>query len=106
MVDRSSTAQGPRARGVRSQARTYALIVGLFLGLLMVALATSWAAIDVVNATRAYATGEGRYSKAEKMAVLDLHRYVVSHDGADYEAFQRDIAVPLADHAGRVALEQ
>jgi two-component system cell cycle sensor histidine kinase PleC len=106
MADRSSTAQAPTGNIARSQLRTYAIIVGLFLGLLMVALATSWAAIDVVNATRAYATGEGRYSKAQKMAVLDLHRYATSHDGADYAAFQRDIAVPLADHAGRLALER
>jgi len=91
---------------VRSQARSYAFIVGLFLGLLVVALGTSWAAIDLVNATRAYATGEGRYSKAQKMAVLDLNRYATSHNTADYDAFQRDIAVPLGDHAGRVALEQ
>ena len=107
MVDRSSTAQASAAAGIaRSQVRTYAIIAGLFLVLLVVALATSWAAIDIVNATRAYATGEGRYSKAEKMAVLDLHRYAASRDIADYEAFRRDIAVPLADHAGRVALEQ
>jgi len=108
MVDRSSTAETSAATAHigRSQVRTYAIIVGLFLGLLIVALATSWAAIDVVNATRAYATGEGRYSKAQKMAVLDLHRYAASHDIADYDAFQRDMGVPLADHEGRVALEQ
>ena len=108
MVDVSNTAQasGATANIARSQMRTYAIIVGLFLGLLIVALATSWAAIDVVSATRAYATGEGRYSKAEKMAVLDLHRYAASRNAADYDAFQRDIAVPLSDHAGRLALEQ
>jgi hypothetical protein len=102
----SSRAHASPANIVRSQARSYAFIVALFLGLLIVALGTSWAAIDLVNATRAYATGEGRYSKAQKMAVLDLQRYAASHDIADYRAFQTDIAVPLGDHAGRVALEQ
>jgi signal transduction histidine kinase len=86
--------------------RGFALVAGLFIALLAVALTTSWAAIELVNETRAYATGEGRYSKAEKMAVLDLHRYANFRDEADYRAFHADIAVPLGDHAARVALER
>ncbi|HWD29210.1 MAG TPA: ATP-binding protein [Rhizomicrobium sp.] len=88
----------------RTPWRGFALIAGLFVVLLAAALTTSWAAIEVVNETRAYATGEGRYSKAEKMAVLDLHRYADFRDAADYAAFKADLSVPLGDHAGRVAL--
>jgi PAS domain S-box-containing protein len=102
---------GPRVRGsifnpfaVRGQVHSYALIAGIFVVLLIVALTTSWTAIEVVNDTRAYATGEGRYSKAEKMAVLDLHRYVDSRDEADYRAFLRDIDVPRGDRDARIAL--
>ena len=89
-----------------AQGRGFALIVALFLGLLMIALTSSWAAIELVNETRAYATGEGRYSKAEKMAVLDLHRYAHFSQEADYAAFRRDIAVPRGDHAARLALDR
>ena len=89
-----------------AQGRGFALIVALFLGLLVIALTSSWAAIELVNETRAYATGEGRYSKAEKMAVLDLHRYAHFSQEADYAAFKRDIAVPRGDHAARVALDR
>jgi signal transduction histidine kinase len=88
----------------RTPWRGFALIAGLFVVLLGAALTASWAAIELVNETRAYATGEGRYSKAEKMAVIDLHRYANFHDAADYAAFQADLAVPLGDHAARVAL--
>jgi signal transduction histidine kinase len=87
-----------------AQTKSYVLIVAIFLTLGAVALATSWAGIELVNETRAYATGEGRYSKAEKMAVLDLYRYADSRDGRDYEAFGRDIAVPLGDRDARQAL--
>ncbi len=76
----------------------------MFLVLLVVALVASWCAIALVNDTRAYATGEGRYSKAEKMAVLDLYRYANSGDERDYSAFLDDLAVPLGDRAARAAL--
>ncbi len=82
------------------------VIAALFVSLLAIALAASWVAIELVNDTRAYATGEGRYSKAEKMAVLDLYRYAGTKDERDYRAFLADIAVPRGDHAARVALEQ
>jgi PAS domain S-box-containing protein len=90
----------------RLQRRTYAIILGVFVLLLLMALVASWAAIELINSTRAYATGEGRYSKAEKMAVLDLHRYVYSRDQKDYETFLDVIGVPRGDHMARVALSQ
>ena len=89
----------------RQQKRGFALIAGIFVGLLLISLAASWAAIEAVNGTRAYATGEGRYSKAQKIAVLYLHRYADSGAGRDYQAFLAAIAVPRGDRAARLALE-
>ncbi|MGD0142663.1 MAG: PAS domain-containing sensor histidine kinase [Rhizomicrobium sp.] len=97
---------GPPASAARWQKRSYLMIAGLFLTLLVTALATSWAAIELVNDTRAYATGEGRYSKAEKMAVLDMYRYADSADARDYRAFLEDMTVPRGDRAARLALTQ
>lgn len=93
-----------RPIAARGQWRSYALIGAIFVALLVVALVTSWIAIEVVNDTRAYATGEGRYSKGEKMAVLDLYRYADSRRQADYDAFLRDISVPRGDRDARLAL--
>ena len=94
------------ASAARAQKRSYFVIAGLFLTLLVIALATSWAAIEIVNDTRAYATGEGRYSKAQKMAVLDLYRYADTQNEQDYRAFLADVAVPRGDRAARLALTQ
>jgi PAS domain S-box-containing protein len=82
----------------------YVLIVGLFLLLLSVSLFVSWNAIETIDDTRAYAIGEARYSKAQKMAVIDLYRYADSRQQADYDAFLKDIDVPLGDRAAREAM--
>ncbi len=97
---------GTPASAARSKRRSYVVIAALFLTLLVIALAASWAAIELVNDTRAYATGEGRFSKAEKMAVLDMYRYANTGDARDRRAFLTDIAVPLGDRFARAALER
>jgi signal transduction histidine kinase len=97
---------GTPASIARSKRRSYVVIAALFLTLLVIALATSWAAIELVNDTRAYATGEGRFSKAEKMAVLDMYRYANTGDARDHRAFLTDIALPLGDRSARAALEK
>ncbi|MBI3677346.1 MAG: PAS domain S-box protein [Proteobacteria bacterium] len=88
----------------RSPKRGYVLIVAMFLSFLSVALATSWGAVELVNTARAFATVEGLYSKASKSAALDLTRYAYSQKPSDYDAFRKDIAVPLGDRAARLAL--
>lgn len=88
----------------RQQLLSYALILSIFLLLLVVALSASWMAIELVNDTRSYATGEGRYSKAEKIAVLNLHRYAYSGNPKEYERFLEAIKVPRGDHIARSAL--
>jgi PAS domain S-box-containing protein len=110
MLDAAEPAAGkPELRlaaAARQQIRSFSVIVGTFILLLVMALAASWIAIEIVNTTRAYATGEGRYSKAEKIAVLDLHRYAYSGSPADYQAFLAAIAVPRGDFKGRTAMER
>ena len=93
-----------RAARASPKTRSFAIVAVMFPVLLLVSLAESWQAIELVNETRAYAVGEGRYSKAQKMAVLDLYRYAHSESTRDFDAFLRDISVPRGDHAARVAL--
>src|SRR5260221_6308753 len=97
--------QAPGDAG-RGHLKSHALIIGLFVSLLVISLAASWAAIDVVNSTRAYATGEGRYSKAEKAAVIDLHRYAYSHNERDYRSFVEAARIPRGDQLARAALQR
>jgi PAS domain S-box-containing protein len=89
----------------RGQVRSFVLLAATFIILLLVDLAACWAALEVVNGTRAYAVGEGRYSKGQKIAVLALDRFIDSRAQADYDAFLAAIAVPRGDRDARVALE-
>jgi hypothetical protein len=89
----------------RRQVRSLGVIVTTFILLLVISLAASWGAIRVVDATRAYATGEGRYSKAQKIAVLNLYRFAYSGRQSDYDAFLAATAVPRGDRKARLALE-
>ena len=47
----------------RRRVRGLTVIVTVFILLLVASLAASWVAVRVVDATRAYATGEGRYGE-------------------------------------------
>jgi PAS domain S-box-containing protein len=89
----------------RGQVRSFALLAATFIALLLVDLAACWGALEVVNGTRAYAVGEGRYSKGQKIAVLALDRFIDSRAQTDYDAFLAAIAVPRGDRDARVALE-
>jgi hypothetical protein len=89
----------------RRRARGLAVIVTVFILLLVASLAASWVAVRVVDATRAYATGEGRYSKAQKIAVLNLYRFAFSGRQSDYDAFLAATAVPRGGRKARLALE-
>jgi len=89
----------------RQQRRSFVLIAGTFVVLLQLSIATSWGAIELVNSTRAYSTGEGRYSKAQKVAVVRLHRYADQHQEGDYKVFLDAIEIPRGDHAARMAME-
>lgn len=89
----------------RHQARSFALLAVTFILLLMIDLAACWGALEVVNGTRAYAVGEGRYSKAQKIAVLALDRFIDSRGQSDYDAFLDAVAVPRGDRDARVALQ-
>jgi diguanylate cyclase (GGDEF)-like protein len=88
----------------RRQSYSFTVIATTFILLLVISLAASWAAIRIVDATRAYATGEGRYSKAQKIAVIELHRFACSGRSSDYAAFLAAIAVPRGDRDARLAL--
>jgi signal transduction histidine kinase len=93
-----------RAARASPKTRSFAIVALMFPALLLLSLAASWQAVELVNETRAYAVGEGRYSKAQKMAVLDLYRYAHTEDRRDFEAFLTDIRVPQGDRAAREAL--
>jgi len=90
----------------RGQVRSFVLLAATFIALLLIDLAACWTALEVVNGIRAYAVGEGRYAKGQKLAVLALNRYIESRSQADYDAFLAGIAIPRGDRDARVMLEE
>jgi PAS domain S-box-containing protein len=85
--------------------RSFVLLAATFIALLLIDLAACWTALEVINGIRAYAVGEGRYAKGQKIAVLALNRFIESRSEADFDAFLAGIAVPRGDRDARVAME-
>jgi len=108
-MPRLSSPPSTRSNGVlgvsRGQVRSFVLLAATFIGLLLVDLAACWTALEVINGIRAYAVGEGRYAKGQKIAVLALNRYIDSRSQADYDTFLAGIAVPRGDRDARIALQ-
>ena len=82
------------------------LIAGVFILMIAGLLAVANLGMDVLTSMRAYVAGEGFWSKAQKDAVHYLLRYGKTHAEEDYQRYERAIAVPLADHDARSAMEQ
>jgi PAS domain S-box-containing protein len=95
-----------RAQVAKDQRRSFVVLVIMFIAIQVVILALAFGAIWLVNQTRAYAAGEGLYSKGQKQAVYALQRYAFSSNPADFEEFQRRIQVPIGDRKARQALQQ
>jgi PAS domain S-box-containing protein len=76
-----------------------------FAILLIIDLAAGWLAVDVVDSTRAYSVGAAFYAKSQKIAVVSLNRFVMSHAQDDFDIFQNNLAVPLGDRAARLIMQ-
>jgi hypothetical protein len=77
-----------------------------FILIIIFMLGMIWASLDVLNAVRAYVTGESLWSKGQKSAVHFLSRYAHTLSDEDYQHYLKAIAIPLGDHVARLALEQ
>ncbi len=62
--------------------------------------------IHTLSSTRAFVSGEGLYSKAQKEAVYSLRKYAASFDENDYNAFELFINIPSGDKKARLELEK
>ena len=58
----------------------------------------------ILSDVRAYVAAEGLYAKAQKRAVIRLHRYVQSRSEAHYQAFVEELGVSIGDRDARLAL--
>ncbi len=64
------------------------------------------AVLEIQAGATAYIIGEGHWSKAQKDAVYHLYRYAEYGEAQSLVQTRKALAVPLADRAARLALEQ
>lgn len=62
--------------------------------------------LTIMSSVRAYVAGEGQWSKGQKDAIRSLSLYAMTGQESHFQDFRSAIAVPLADRAARLAMEQ
>lgn len=81
-------------------------VVGV-MGLLIAAeLGTLYFAMTTLSAVRAFVSGEGSWSKAQKNAVYNLQLYAITREEDYYAKFHEQLVVPLGDREARAELNK
>jgi PAS domain S-box-containing protein len=99
----------PRDSGAEvlpKSARTLRVVVVLFVAIFLCFLILDNFRIQTLASIRAFVEGEGLWSKAQKEAVIALHRYARSHDEKDFGDYLNSIQIPAGDHLARLELEK
>ncbi|PTQ70024.1 EAL domain-containing protein [Pseudomonas sp. GV071] len=89
---------------MRDKRRLFVL-VWPFIAIVVLQALLAGISLEVMSSVRAYVTGESLWSKGQKDAFSYLHLYADTLDEADYQAYQAAIAIPLGDHAARLAMD-
>ena len=87
-----------------SIAKKLYLTVGLMATLIALELGALVFSIHTLSSVRAYVSGEGLWSKAQKDAMYQLLRYSRTHNETDYDKFKEFMKVPGGDHKTLVEL--
>jgi PAS domain S-box-containing protein len=78
--------------------------VGIMATLIAIELGALIFSINTLSAVRAYVSGEGLWSKAQKDAMYQLLRYSRTHNEADYWKFKEFMKVSGGDHKTLIEL--
>jgi len=92
----SSTDAGPRLLG----------LVWPFVAVVLIQALVATLSLHTLSAVRAYVGGESQWSKGQKQAIYFLSLYADTGQEEYFSEYRQAIAVPLADRAARLALEQ
>jgi diguanylate cyclase (GGDEF)-like protein len=94
--------QGPAAE---FETKSPFTIIWLFAAIVLGLLLLSIFSLGSLSAARAYVGGESLWSKAQKDAVFHLQKYAATGSSAEFEQYRAAIAIPLGDHAARLAMD-
>ncbi|WP_051710823.1 EAL domain-containing protein [Andreprevotia chitinilytica] len=75
-----------------------------FIAILVLLTLLAVLSMNLMSAVRAYVGGESLWSKGQKDAIYALGNYLQTGQNEDYVRYQTAIAIPLSDHAARLAL--
>ncbi len=81
-------------------------LVWPFIVVVLVQALVASLSLYTLSAVRAYVGGESHWSKGQKHAIYFLSLYADTGNQTFFDEYREAIAVPLADHAARLALEQ
>lgn len=81
-------------------------VVGILALLIVSELFTLIFAMNTLSAVRAFVGGEALWSKAQKDAIHNLERYVVTSNRRFYIQFLENMKIPEGDHFARLELEK
>ncbi|KHD89723.1 MAG: histidine kinase [Bdellovibrio sp. ArHS] len=81
-------------------------VIGVMALLIALELFSLYFAMNTLSSVRSFVTGESLWSKAQKDAVISLHKYARTRDAKFYLAFRENLQIPLGDSKARRALEQ
>ena len=77
----------------------------LHAAILVTIIAAGFGGLHLIDLVRGYVAGEAAYSRAEKGAVIALHRYARSRDSTDFADYARLIQTPINYRRAREILE-
>jgi PAS domain S-box-containing protein len=100
MPDRAKP-RGPSLLSGRS-----VLVIAAFTLLVVLLLGVAFSGVYALAGVRGYVLGEGLWSKAQKQAVINLHRYAATGENGHYQAFLTELEIPLGDRQAREELER
>nr|WP_295900414.1 response regulator [uncultured Bdellovibrio sp.] len=98
---------GPRRfwRHLSVSNKLYA-VIGVMAFLIALELFSLYFAMNTLSSLRGFVTGESLWSKAQKDAVISLHKYARTRDPEFYRSFRENLEIPLGDSKARRALEK
>ncbi|SED51072.1 PAS domain S-box-containing protein/diguanylate cyclase (GGDEF) domain-containing protein [Rhizobiales bacterium GAS188] len=104
-MDRDSAKTAPASVKHRVRHRLLRLVLP-FVAVIALQALLACVSLETLSAVRAYVGGEGLWSKGQKDAIHFVTLYSKTGDEQYFRRFQAAIAIPLADRAARLALEQ
>lgn len=82
------------------------IVIGVMAGLIALELVSLYFAMNTLSSVRAFVTGESVWSKAQKDAVISLHKYARTRDPKFYDSFKENVQIPLGDLKARQSMEK